>query len=134
MKNDISLYIKDSITESQIEELAKVLRGEQYNEKMFDAVSESRFEYLFYNALRHTAPVNESTKNIIDCIRDAYNGDEVDEGVIGATVGTLLGATIGPRIGQAICNVLGITKGPLYDLFCSRLVTTAIALKLGARA
>lgn len=134
MKNDISLYIKDSITESQIGELAKVLRGEQYNEKMFDAVSESRFEYLFYNALRQTAPVNESTKNIIDCIRDAYNGDEVDEGVIGAAVGTLLGATIGPRIGQAICNVLGITKGPLYDLFCSRLVTTAISLKLGARA
>ena len=134
MEESISLYIKDFITEAQIAELCKVLRGEKYNEKMFEGVTESRFEYLFYNAVRNTDTVNESSKNIIDCIRDAYNGNEVDEGVIGATVGTLLGATIGPRIGQAICNVLGITKGPLYDLFCSRLVTTAIALKLGARA
>lgn len=127
-------YVHDTLFENQTAELVKALNGEQYNEKIFEFMSEDYFNELFTSAIKKTNTVNESSKNIIDCIRDAENGAEVDEGIIGATVGTLLGATIGPKIGQAICNVLGLTKGPLYDLFCSRLVTTAIALKLGARA
>lgn len=132
--NNVSEYIRESIRSRQTDQLARAIRGEEYSEEIFEAVSAEDFTKVLFDAIASTDSVNESSKNIIDCIRDAQNGSEVDEGVLGAAVGTVLGATIGPRLGQAMCNVLGITKGPLYDLLCSRLVTTAIALKLGMRA
>ena len=41
------------------------------------------------------------------------------------------GITIGPSIGKAICKALGIEKGLLYDLFTSRIFTTAVASYIG---
>ena len=72
--------------------------------------------------------VNEAAEVIAEKIK---NGEEVDEGLFGSIVGGLTGATIGPALGRAICRALGITSGLLYDLFNSRLFTTAVAAYIG---
>jgi len=72
--------------------------------------------------------VNEAAEIIAEKIK---NGEEVDEGILGSVVGGLAGATIGPAIGRAICKALGITSGMLYNLFNSRLFTTAVAAYIG---
>jgi uncharacterized membrane protein YeaQ/YmgE (transglycosylase-associated protein family) len=72
--------------------------------------------------------INEAAETIAERIK---NGEEVDEGLFGSIVGGLTGATIGPAIGRAICKALGITSGLLYDLFNSRLFTTAVAAYIG---
>jgi len=72
--------------------------------------------------------VNEAAEQIAERIK---NGEEVDEGLFGSIVGGLTGLTIGPAIGRAICKALGITSGMLYDLFNSRLFTTAVAAYIG---
>lgn len=72
--------------------------------------------------------VNEAAEKIAEKIK---NGEIVDEGLFGSIVGGLAGATIGPAIGRAICKALGITTGPLYDLFNSRMFTTAVAAYIG---
>ncbi len=72
--------------------------------------------------------INEAAETIAERIK---NGEEVDEGLFGSIVGGLTGATIGPAIGRAICKALGITSGLLFDLFNSRLFTTAVAAYIG---
>ena len=72
--------------------------------------------------------INEAAETIAEKIR---NGETVDEGLFGSVVGGLTGVTIGPAIGRAICKALGITSGLLYDLFNSRLFTTAVAAYIG---
>lgn len=57
----------------------------------------------------------------------------IKEGLLGGLVGAITGATFGPAVGKAICEALGITRGVLYDLFTSKLVTGAICAKLGLR-
>lgn len=58
----------------------------------------------------------------------------IDEGLLGAIVGGAAGLTFGPRIMNAICDVLGINpRGSLGSLMTSRVVMTAIAGKIGAR-
>lgn len=60
------------------------------------------------------------------------NGGYIDEGLLGGIVGGAAGALAGPAIGKAICKALGIDeKGHLGKLLTSRLVTTAVAAKLG---
>lgn len=72
--------------------------------------------------------VNEAAEVIAEKIK---NGEEVDEGLFKSLVGGLTGATIGPAIGNAICKALGITSGLLYNLFTSRVFTTAVAAYIG---
>ncbi len=72
--------------------------------------------------------INEAAEIIAKKIK---NGEEVDEGILGSVVGGLTGVTIGPAIGRAICKALGITGGMLYDLFTSRLFTTAVSAYIG---
>ena len=50
---------------------------------------------------------------------------------LGLLIGGLTGVTIGPSIGKAICKALGIERGLLYDLFTSRIFTTAVAAYIG---
>ena len=60
------------------------------------------------------------------------NGEDVDEGFLGALAGGAVGALVGPAIGKAICKVLGIDPaGALGKLMTSRLVTTALGITLG---
>ena len=72
--------------------------------------------------------INEAAEQIAEKMK---NGETIDEGLFGSIVGGLTGLTIGPAIGRAICKALGITSGMLYDLFNSRLFTTAIATYIG---
>ena len=64
-------------------------------------------------------------------ISELIKKGEIDEGVIGSIIGGLTGVTIGPTIGKAICKALGIERGLLYDLFTSRIFTTAVASYIG---
>lgn len=70
-------------------------------------------------------------ENSSEQIAELLKKGELDEGVIGSIVGGLAGVTIGPSIGKAICKALGIERGLLYDLFTSRIFTTAVAAYMG---
>ena len=70
-------------------------------------------------------------ENASQQIAELIKKGEVDEGIIGSLIGGLTGVTIGPSIGKAICKALGIEKGLLYDLFTSRIFTTAVASYIG---
>ena len=72
--------------------------------------------------------VNEAVDIIVDKIK---SGEDMDEGFFGSLAGGITGLTIGPAIGKAICKALGITSGLLYNLFTSRVFTTAVATYIG---
>ena len=79
--------------------------------------------------------LNESqmieVENASEQIAELIKNGGLDEGIIKSLVGGLTGATIGPSIGKAICKALGIERGLLYDLFTSRIFTTAVAAYIG---
>lgn len=50
----------------------------------------------------------------------------LNEGIISAA----MGAMIGPKVAKAICNALGITKGPLYDMLNSNTFIRALTAYL----
>jgi len=51
---------------------------------------------------------------------------KLDEGFLGKLVGGVAGFLVGPTIGKIVAKSLGIERGILYDMFCSRLVSTAL--------
>jgi len=74
-----------------------------------------------------------SYDNIIQKLQEAKEaGTPIDEGILGAIGGAILGASFGPKLGNAICSALGIDpKGALGSLMTSRLVLGSIGLKMG---
>lgn len=54
----------------------------------------------------------------------------IDEGILSTIIGGAAGFFLGPTIGKIIANALGIEKGILYDMFTSRLVSTALGASL----
>jgi hypothetical protein len=54
----------------------------------------------------------------------------IDEGILGTILGGAAGFLLGPTIGKIIANALGIEKGILYDMFTSRLVSTALGASI----
>ena len=93
------------------------MNNERYMQ--FKKIDDNTSELLIYGDIRK--------KNLFEI----FFGEEVDEGLFGSLVGGLTGATIGPAIGKAICNALGISSGMLYNLFTSRMFTTAVAAYIG---
>lgn len=75
--------------------------------------------------------INESVK--LSRRKKVKVEDVIKEGLLGGLLGGITGVTFGPAVGKAICEALGITRGVLYDLFTSKLVTGAICAKLGLR-
>ena len=71
--------------------------------------------------------------NVIQKLQEAKEaGMPIDEGILGAIGGAILGAAWGPKLGNAICSGLGIDpKGALGSLITSRLVLGAIGMKMG---
>ena len=71
--------------------------------------------------------------NVIQKLQEAKEaGTPIDEGILGAIGGAILGAAWGPKLGNAICSALGIDpKGTLGSLMTSRLVLGAIGGKMG---
>lgn len=51
-----------------------------------------------------------------------HENDTLNEGIISAA----MGAVIGPKVAKALCNALGITKGPLFDLLNSSTFVRAL--------
>ena len=71
--------------------------------------------------------------DVIQKLQEAKEaGTPIDEGILGAIGGAILGASFGPKLGNAICSALGIDpKGALGSLMTSRLVLGSIGLKMG---
>jgi hypothetical protein len=71
--------------------------------------------------------------DVIQKLQEAKKaGTPIDEGILGAIGGAILGASFGPKLGNAICAALGIDpKGSLGSLMTSRLVLGAIGGKMG---
>ena len=74
-----------------------------------------------------------SYDNIIQKLQEAKEQDlPIEEGILGAIGGAILGASFGPKLGNAICGALGIDpKGALGSLMTSRLILGAIGGKMG---
>lgn len=71
--------------------------------------------------------------DIIQKLNEAKeNCTPIDEGIFGAIGGAILGTTIGPKLGGAICKALGVDpKGSFGSLLTSRLVMGAICTSMG---
>lgn len=68
---------------------------------------------------------------LYESIVKLLNGQEtINEGIIGRIIGGIGGFALGPTIGGVIARVLGIEKGPIYNLLTSRVVGAALAQEL----
>ena len=80
-------------------------------------------------------PINESLlyDEMIQQLQEAKeNNTPIDEGIIGAIAGGILGTTVGPKLMLAICKALGVDpKGSFGNLLTSRLVMGAIGTTMG---
>lgn len=77
------------------------------------------YDRVYKETLKYLVNINES------------NTEQLDEGIFTGLLGGAAGAVAGPAIMRAVCNVLGIRDGRLYDLLTSRLVTSAVGYELG---
>lgn len=81
--------------------------------------------------------INESLvyDEIIQKLNEAKeNNIPVDEGILGAVAGGLLGTTVGPKLMQAVCKALGVdVKGSFGSLLTSKLVMGAVGTSMGWR-
>lgn len=70
---------------------------------------------------------------VIAQLQEAKENDvPLEEGLIGAVVGGLAGATFGPKVMKAVCKALGVDeKGPFGSLLTSRLILTAVGTSVG---
>lgn len=56
----------------------------------------------------------------------------IDEGVLGAIGGIVLGTAFGPKLGAAICKALGVDpKGTFGSLLTSKLIMGSIGATMG---
>lgn len=79
--------------------------------------------------------VSEDLKydQLIDKLNEARQaGLTLEEGLLGAITGGLLGATVGPSVMKALCKILGVDeRGQFGSLLTSRMVTTALGAAMG---
>ncbi len=85
--------------------------------------------------LAEAQPINEAAmyEDIIQKLTEAKeNGTPIDEGLLGAIGGAILGSAFGPKLGGAICKALGVDpKGTFGSLLTSKLVMGSIGLTMG---
>lgn len=81
----------------------------------------------------NTITEDVSYDDIIAQLQEAKdNNVPIEEGLLGAIVGGVAGATIGPKVMKAICKALGVDeKGPFGSLLTSRLILTAVGTTVG---
>ena len=81
--------------------------------------------------------VNESLlyDEMIQKLQEAKeNNIPIDEGILGAVAGGILGTTVGPKLMQAVCKALGVdVKGSFGSLLTSKLVMGAVGTSMGWR-
>ena len=70
---------------------------------------------------------------IIQKLQEAKeNNIPLDEGILGAIAGGIVGATMGPAVMKAVCKILGVDeRGQFGSLLTSRMMTTALGATLG---
>lgn len=79
--------------------------------------------------ITEAAAYNEVVNKLLEA-KEA--GKPLDEGILGAITGGILGATIGPSITRALCKILGVDeRGQFGSLLTSRMVTTALGAAMG---
>lgn len=87
--------------------------------------------------IAETTPINESAiyDEVIQKLTEAKeNGTPIDEGLLGAITGGVLGATVGTKLMQAVCKALGVdVKGTFGTLLTSKLVMGSIGTAMGWR-
>ncbi len=85
--------------------------------------------------VKEETPITEELTydKVIEQLQQAKENDiPLEEGLIGAVLGGLTGATIGPKVMKAICKALGVDeKGPFGSLLTSRLILTAVGTTVG---
>jgi len=60
------------------------------------------------------------------------NNTPIEEGILGAIGGVILGTTVGPKLGGALCKALGVDpKGTFGSLLTSKLVLGSIGVTMG---
>lgn len=60
------------------------------------------------------------------------NNTPIEEGILGAIGGVILGTTVGPKLGGALCKALGVDpKGTFGSLLTSKLVLGSIGATMG---
>lgn len=110
------------------------------NDKQTDAEALKLFNELYekINALsdKELRYISESVKNNIpenvESIETELNTLQ-NEGFFGGATGLIGGLIAGDKLGKAICQALGVTTGPLYNLLTSKIVMTAICTYLGIK-
>jgi hypothetical protein len=75
----------------------------------------------------------EQLSSIIEHYLEDPENNTINEGIIASIVGGLAGVTLGSTIMKAICKVLKIESGPLYNLLTSKLVCGAAGAVLANR-
>ena len=85
--------------------------------------------------IANESQINETLvyDEIIQKLNEAKeNGTPIEEGLLGAIGGTIIGTAMGPKLGLAICRGLGIEqKGALGNLITSKLVMGSICGYMG---
>ena len=80
-------------------------------------------------------PINEAAiyDDVIQKLTEAKeNGMPIDEGILGAIAGGVLGATVGTKLMGAICKALGVdVKGTFGSLLTSKLVMGSVGTAMG---
>jgi hypothetical protein len=113
--NKAKLNVEVALLESSVESDSKFNLAEEEKE-------------IIKNFLILFAEKNVTGEDIKEYIKNPTN-----EGVVGSIVGGIAGFALGKSIGNAFAKVLGVQKGILYDLFTSRLVSSAVGFTLGKR-
>lgn len=87
--------------------------------------------------IANETPINEGLlyDEMIQKLQEAKeNNTPIDEGIIGAIAGGMLGATVGPKLMQAVCKALGVdVKGTFGSLLTSKLVMGSVGTAMGWR-
>jgi len=73
-----------------------------------------------------TEDENTAVDEFVEEVFEGEFAGKIEEGLFGRIVGGVAGFLVGPTIGKVIAKALGIEKGVLYDMFTSRLVSTAL--------
>ena len=80
-------------------------------------------------------PINEAAiyDDVIQKLTEAKeNRTPIDEGILGAITGGVLGATVGTKLMTAICKALGVdVKGTFGSLLTSKLVMGSVGTAMG---
>lgn len=95
------------------------------------------FLFLFMRTMEEVATqqITEelSYDTIIQKLQEAKeNNLPIEEGILGALTGGLIGAALGPRVMKALCKILGVDeRGTFGNLLTSRMITTALGAAMG---